>query len=85
MRSRLRDGQAGIYMRNNFNYFSHNIDCKCFMAVLVDYCKPLSGLVFPDGSLSSVILKNLKRTMAGEYSRELSVKVFARCLGYCGR
>jgi DNA invertase Pin-like site-specific DNA recombinase len=30
-----------------------------------------------DGSLSSVILKNLKRTMAGEYSRELSVKVFA--------
>jgi DNA invertase Pin-like site-specific DNA recombinase len=30
-----------------------------------------------DGSMSSVILKNLKRTMAGEYSRELSVKVFA--------
>jgi DNA invertase Pin-like site-specific DNA recombinase len=30
-----------------------------------------------DGSLPSVILKNLKRTMAGEYSRELSVKVFA--------
>jgi DNA invertase Pin-like site-specific DNA recombinase len=29
-----------------------------------------------DGSLPSVILKNLKRTMAGEYSRELSVKVF---------
>ena len=33
-----------------------------------------------DGSLSSVILKNLKRRMAGEYSRELSVKVFA---GHC--
>lgn len=30
-----------------------------------------------DGSLPSVILKSLKRTMAGEYSRELSVKVFA--------
>jgi DNA invertase Pin-like site-specific DNA recombinase len=30
-----------------------------------------------DGSLPSVILKNVKRTMAGEYSRELSVKVFA--------
>jgi DNA invertase Pin-like site-specific DNA recombinase len=30
-----------------------------------------------DGSLPSVILKNLKRTMAGEYSRELSAKVFA--------
>jgi DNA invertase Pin-like site-specific DNA recombinase len=33
---------------------------------------------FPnDGSLSSVLLKALKRTMAGEYSRELSIKVFA--------
>jgi DNA invertase Pin-like site-specific DNA recombinase len=30
-----------------------------------------------DGSLSSVLLKTLKRTMAGEYSRELSTKVFA--------
>jgi DNA invertase Pin-like site-specific DNA recombinase len=30
-----------------------------------------------DGSLSSVLLKALKRTMAGEYSRELSTKVFA--------
>lgn len=29
-----------------------------------------------DGSLSSAILKTVKRTMAGEYSRELSVKVF---------
>ena len=29
-----------------------------------------------DGSLTSTILKNLKRAMAGEYSRELSVKVF---------
>jgi DNA invertase Pin-like site-specific DNA recombinase len=30
-----------------------------------------------DGSLSSVLLKALKRTMAGEYSRELSIKVLA--------
>ena len=30
-----------------------------------------------DGSLTSVIAKTLKRAMAGEYSRELSVKTFA--------
>ena len=30
-----------------------------------------------DGSISSALLKTLKRTMAGEYSRELSAKVFA--------
>ncbi len=30
-----------------------------------------------DGSLSATIIKNIKRAMAGEYSRELSVKVFA--------
>ena len=30
-----------------------------------------------DGSLSSSLLKTIKRAMAGEYSRELSVKVFA--------
>jgi DNA invertase Pin-like site-specific DNA recombinase len=30
-----------------------------------------------DGSLQSILFKTLKRTMAGEYSRELSVKVFA--------
>lgn len=30
-----------------------------------------------DGSLSSSLLKTIKRTMAGEYSRELSAKVFA--------
>lgn len=30
-----------------------------------------------DGGLASVVVKNLKRAMAGEYSRELSVKVFA--------
>jgi DNA invertase Pin-like site-specific DNA recombinase len=42
--------------------------------VRVHYCaEPFAN----DGSLPSVILKNLKRTMAAEYSRELSVKVFA--------
>jgi DNA invertase Pin-like site-specific DNA recombinase len=30
-----------------------------------------------DGSLSSTLLKTIKRGMAGEYSRDLSVKVFA--------
>jgi DNA invertase Pin-like site-specific DNA recombinase len=30
-----------------------------------------------DGSISSTIVKGVKRAMAGEYSRELSVKVFA--------
>ena len=30
-----------------------------------------------DGSIGSMLLKNVKRVMAGEYSRELSVKVFA--------
>ncbi|MDE2420916.1 MAG: recombinase family protein [Gammaproteobacteria bacterium] len=30
-----------------------------------------------DGSISSTIVKSLKRSMAGEYSRELSAKVFA--------
>jgi DNA invertase Pin-like site-specific DNA recombinase len=30
-----------------------------------------------DGSISSSIIKTVKRAMAGEYSRELSVKVFA--------
>jgi len=30
-----------------------------------------------DGSPISTLIKSVKRTMAGEYSRELSVKVFA--------
>jgi DNA invertase Pin-like site-specific DNA recombinase len=30
-----------------------------------------------DGSLSATLIKSLKRAMAGEYSRELSAKVFA--------
>ena len=36
-----------------------------------------------DGSIGSILLKNVKRVMAGEYSRELSVKVFAgQCRQY---
>jgi DNA invertase Pin-like site-specific DNA recombinase len=35
-----------------------------------------------DGSIGSILLKSVKRVMAGEYSRELSVKVFAgQCRG----
>lgn len=30
-----------------------------------------------DGTMMSSILKNIKRVMAAEYSRELSVKIFA--------
>ncbi len=42
--------------------------------IKVHYCaEPFEN----DGSLPSALIKTLKRTMAGEYSRELSVKVFA--------
>jgi DNA invertase Pin-like site-specific DNA recombinase len=42
--------------------------------VQVHYC---AEQFVNDGSLASVIAKTLKRAMAGEYSRELSVKTFA--------
>lgn len=42
--------------------------------VQVHYC---AEQFVNDGSLSSAIVKTLKRAMAGEYSRELSVKTFA--------
>ena len=42
--------------------------------IAVHYCAELFA---NDGSLSSTLLKTIKRTMAGETSRELSVKVFA--------
>jgi DNA invertase Pin-like site-specific DNA recombinase len=42
--------------------------------IVVHYCaEPFVN----DGSLPSTLIKTIKRTMAGEYSRELSVKVFA--------
>jgi DNA invertase Pin-like site-specific DNA recombinase len=47
--------------------------CKS-AGVPVHYCAETFA---NDGTLSSLIMKALKRTMAGEYSRELSVKVFA--------
>lgn len=42
--------------------------------VVVHYC---AEQFENDGSFSSTLLKTIKRSMAGEYSRELSVKVFA--------
>jgi len=42
--------------------------------VPIHYCAEQFG---NDGTLSSAIMKSLKRAMAGEYSRELSAKTFA--------
>ena len=47
--------------------------CKS-AGVPVHYC---AETLTNDGTLPSLIMKALKRTMAGEYSRELGVKVFA--------
>ena len=57
--------------------------CKA-AGVPVHYC---AESFVNDGSLPSLIMKTLKRTMAAEYSRELSVKVLAgqkriACLGF---
>ncbi|WP_439408566.1 recombinase family protein [Bradyrhizobium sp. DASA03076] len=41
--------------------------------IIVHYCAEQFD---NDGSLASTIIKNMKRVMAGEYSRDLSVKVF---------
>jgi DNA invertase Pin-like site-specific DNA recombinase len=42
--------------------------------VLIEYC---AEQFKNDGSLVATIVKNIKRAMAGEYSRELSIKVHA--------
>ena len=42
--------------------------------ISVHYC---AGQFKNDGSIGTAIIKSIKRAMAGEYSRELSVKVFA--------
>jgi DNA invertase Pin-like site-specific DNA recombinase len=42
--------------------------------VAVEYC---AEQFENDGSLTATVIKNIKRAMAGEYSRELSVKVWA--------
>ncbi len=48
--------------------------CCKRVKINVHYC---AELFENDGSLPATLLKTIKRTMAGEYSRELSVKVFA--------
>jgi DNA invertase Pin-like site-specific DNA recombinase len=61
---RFQDSDEGIY----YEYL-----CKR-AKIAVHFCAEL----FPnDASLSTAVLKTVKRTMAAEYSRELSVKVFA--------
>jgi DNA invertase Pin-like site-specific DNA recombinase len=47
-------------------------ECKS-LGVTVQYCAEQFS---NDGSMSSNVMKTLKRAMAGEYSRELSAKVF---------
>jgi DNA invertase Pin-like site-specific DNA recombinase len=42
--------------------------------IVVHYC---AESFVNDGSITAVLIKALKRAMAAEYSRELSVKVFA--------
>ena len=61
---RFQDADEGAY---------HEHVCSR-AGIRVHYC----GEQFEnDGSIGSILLKNVKRVMAGEYSRELSVKVFA--------
>src|SRR5665811_2179491 len=61
---RFQDADEGAY---------HEHACSR-AGIRVHYC----GEQFDnDGSIGSILLKNVKRVMAGEYSRELSVKVFA--------
>jgi DNA invertase Pin-like site-specific DNA recombinase len=61
---RFQDADQGAY---------HEHVCSR-AGIRVHYC----GEQFDnDGSIGSILLKNVKRVMAGEYSRELSVKVFA--------
>lgn len=61
---RFQDSDEGIY----YEYL-----CKR-AHIAVHFCAEM----FPnDASLTTAVLKTLKRTMAAEYSRELSVKVFA--------
>ena len=50
------------------NFFASSREYK------VHYC---AEQFLNDGSVASALLKALKRTMAGEFSRELSEKVFA--------
>src|SRR5258706_13087712 len=61
---RFQDADEGAY----YEHLCHRAGIR------LHYC----GEQFDnDGSIGSILLKNVKRVMAGEYSRELSVKVFA--------
>lgn len=61
---RFQDADEGAY---------HEYVCSR-AGIRIHYC----GEQFEnDGSIGSILLKSVKRVMAGEYSRELSVKVFA--------
>lgn len=54
---------------------SASYEVRCRQAgVAIEYC---AEQFKNDGTLSSAIVKQMKRSMAAEYSRELSVKVFA--------
>lgn len=62
---------------------SAHYEFLCRMAgIEVRYC---AEMFENDGSFSSMMLKSMKRAMAGEYSRELSVKVFAAHCAHIGR
>ena len=50
----------------------HEYLCRS-LGIAVDYC---AEQFTNDGSMNSNVMKTLKRAMAGEYSRELSAKVF---------
>lgn len=58
----------------NADHGAH-LEFLCYRAdIVVHYC---AEQFENDGSIGSNLLKTVKRVMAGEYSRELSVKVFA--------
>ena len=61
---RFQDADAGAY----YEYICRRAK------IAVHYC---AEQFENDGSMSSSVLKTLKRSMAAEYSRELSVKVFS--------
>ncbi|MFZ3186165.1 MAG: recombinase family protein, partial [Pseudomonas sp.] len=81
----VESGQAGfsvilVYDVSRWGRFqdpdvSASYEVRCRQAgVAVEYC---AEQFVNDGSPVSSIIKSVKRMMAGEYSRELSVKVFA--------
>jgi DNA invertase Pin-like site-specific DNA recombinase len=60
-----------------FQHVDHSVYCEYVFKgadIRVHYC---AEQFENDGSMSSSVLKTLKRPMAAEYSRKLSVKVFS--------